>query len=68
MPMIGLPAEFKPSHRHVRSGNLYEKLLPATMKVGDDQESWTEAVIYRNSQNHLFVRPWVDFERKFVAL
>jgi len=66
--VIGLPAEFLPSHRHVKSGNLYEKLLPATMKRGSDQSNWTEAVIYRNADNQVFVREWTDFEKHFAEL
>jgi hypothetical protein len=61
--------EWKPTHRHKKSGNLYKVLNICSMKSSEEVFALREFVIYQGANGAGWVRPSADFyDGRFEAL
>lgn len=60
--MITVPNAFTPTHKHHRAGVEYEVVKNCKLKIGTE---WVSAILYRDREGELFVRPESNFLARF---
>lgn len=60
--MITVPNAFTPTHKHHRANAEYEVLERPRLKIG---MNWEFAILYRDREGKLFVRPESNFLARF---
>lgn len=52
---------FKPTHKHIKRGNLYQTIHLATLQTSEPIEDGADVTVYRDEDGNVWVRPDDEF-------